>query len=224
MRKHARVLLAIATMLILLPAAFWSSASSDEVVEMVQARYNGLSTISAKFRQLSVNKASMLREQSWGKVYISKPGKMRWEYEEPERRLIVSDGNKVWTYLPEQNQVYVARLNEAYITRTPLAFLVGKGKLKEEFEIVSSPVKDEQRGLIFRLDLRPHKPQMNLSRLVLEVDGESYLIVKSDLYDSMGNLISIKFDQILIDLDLPQHLFQFSPPKSVEVVELGEGG
>jgi outer membrane lipoprotein carrier protein len=214
--------LAVAAVLVLLFPLSGGSVSADELAKKVQARYNGLKSISARFRQLSVNKVSMMKERSSGKVYISKPGRMRWEYEEPENRLIVSDGEKVWTYFPEQEQVYTARLDEGYISRTPLSFLGGKGNLEEDFEIVSSPVKDQREKLIFRMELKPRKPKMNLSRLVLEIDGESYLIVKSDLYDSLGNLISISFDNITIDPDTPEELFRFSPPENVEVIKVGE--
>ncbi len=222
MRKRKKITGATALffMLILLYAASMGTASAAEVVDKVQTRYNGLTTISAKFSQLSVNKVSMMREESRGTVYFSKPGKMRWEYEEPERRLIVSDGETVWTYLPEQNQVYVAKLSEEYISRTPLSFLIGKGNLQEEFDVNSTLVNDEQKGSLFRIDLQPKRPQLNLSKLILEVDSESYLIIKSDMYDSMGNLISISFEQIVTDPDLPPNLFQFSPPDNVEIVEV----
>lgn len=196
-------------------------AFAGEIVDMVQAKYNGVKTITAKFRQLSVNKVSTIREESRGTFYFSKPGKMRWEYEEPEQRLVVSDGEKVWTYLPEQNQVYVARLNEDHIARTPLAFLLGKGDLKKEFDITSSKIEDKERGSLFRLNLHPNVPQMNLSNLILDIDSESYLILRSDLYDSMGNLVSVKYDQIAVDAELPINLFKFTPPEKVEIVEIG---
>lgn len=221
-RHHRMFLLKVAVFVAnLLLLNSFQIASGAEIVDMVQAKYNGLKTITAKFRQLSVNKVSMIREESRGTFYFSKPGKMRWEYEEPERRLVVSDGEKVWTYLPEQNQVYVARLNEDHIARTPLAFLLGKGDLKKEFDITSSKIEDKERGSLFRLNLNPHVPQMNISNLVLDVDGESYLIVRSDLYDSMGNLISVNYERIAIDTELPPNLFKFSPPEKAEIIEVG---
>jgi outer membrane lipoprotein carrier protein len=117
----------------------------------------------------------------------------------------------------------VAELNDAYVTRTPLAFLAGKGNLKEDFKITTSTVTDDERGVIHRLDLEPNVPRMNLSRLVLEVDEKHYLVVKSDLYDSMDNLISIRFNQILMNPHIPKTFFQFTPPKGVEIINMGEG-
>ncbi len=223
MRKQlAGILLAAGVFALSLHSfSFLNPALPVEVVDLVQARYNGISTITAKFRQVSVNKVSLMEEKSWGTVYISKPGKMRWEYEKPERRLIVSDGENVWTYLPEQNQVYVASLNEEHISRTPLMFLLGKGDLKKEFDVVSPSVKkDGKKVSSYRVDLKPHTPQMNLSQLVLEVDAESYLITKSSLYDVMNNLISIKFEQIVIDSHLPDSLFRFSPPENADIINM----
>lgn len=218
-----KLFLSFGVMSALILSILLSTPAANELIDEVKARYSSINTISAKFIQYSLNKASAMREQSSGTVYISKPGKMRWEYVEPEKRLIVSDGEKVWAYLPEQGQVYVSRFNDAYLSRTPFAFFVGKGNLKDEFTITYSVIDDKDRGTIHVLDLKPHKPRMNLSRLVLNIDKKSLFIIKSDLYDLMGNLISIEFREISVDPDIPQTLFEFSPPDGVEVIQIGDG-
>ena len=84
----------------------WAVASDlTWVIQQVQGKYNQTKDFTANFQQ-STNIGSLGRSQkAHGRVYLKKPGMMRWEYEKPEEQLIVSNGKLLWIYDPSLNQV-----------------------------------------------------------------------------------------------------------------------
>ena len=81
-----------------------SNLSLDQILEGMEKRYAN-SRFFAKFFQESTIKAMEITDFASGKVYVRHPGKMRWEYEKPDRQIIITDGFKLWIYRPEDNQV-----------------------------------------------------------------------------------------------------------------------
>lgn len=192
------------------------------VVDGVQARYQETHFFQARFRQTSLLVTLGEKQESRGRVFIRKPGMMRWEYDTPERQLLVSDGLNFWVYTPKQKQVIVSRFGEAFRSKTPLAFLAGNGNIRDEFEVRwrgAPPKAEDGFSKPYRLSLIPKGPHPSLKELVLEVRKEDYLIVGSSLIDQFGNVTDIRFEKIRVDEALPQKLFTFRIPPGVEVVE-----
>ncbi len=117
----------------------------------------------AEFRQTveSPTLAGVL--ESHGKVAFEKPNRMRWDYEPPDRQTIVGDGQTLWLYQPDQQQVIKAPLSEAFEASTPVTFLAGLGHVDREFEATLD--KDEPERWV--LKLVPRK-----ERQIRHVDAE----------------------------------------------------
>ncbi|MGD9228162.1 MAG: outer membrane lipoprotein carrier protein LolA, partial [Desulfobacterales bacterium] len=81
-----------------------SNLTVDHILDRVENKYAD-SKFSADFIQKSTIKAMEITDLATGKVYIKYPGMMRWEYEKPERQIIITDADKLWIYRPEDNQV-----------------------------------------------------------------------------------------------------------------------
>jgi outer membrane lipoprotein-sorting protein len=106
----------------------------DQIVDRVEKTYAGAGDLTAHFRQTSTITAAGQVQRASGTVEVKRPGKMRWEYAEPEARLYVTDGKTFWVYTPEDKQVMVSEVGGA-LGATPLAFLMGAGTLRKEFEV-----------------------------------------------------------------------------------------
>lgn len=194
--------------------------SLDEVVNRVQARYEKTGDFSANFQQTSTL-ASLKKEQSAaGKVYIQKPGKMRWEYQSPEKQLIVSDGETVWVYNPGLGQVIENPLSNAYDSKTPALFLAGVGNLKKDFDIRFSPRQTDPQKGNYLLELMPKDPQLYLSKLEILINRDDYAVERSTAYDPQGNVITLQFSNIQTNVGLSTSIFQFKAPKGVERIHL----
>jgi outer membrane lipoprotein carrier protein len=193
----------------------------EEVIDRVQDRYEETEFLQARFRQVSTLKSIGESQSAEGRVFIRKPGRMRWEYEKPEPQILISDGENFWVYTPNQNQVIVTKAGEGIPVRAPTAFLAGKGRLRSEFEIAwsrdLSPPKDPSAET-YRLDLSPRTPHPSLERLVIEVRADDFNIVRSSVVDVFGNVTDVEFSEIVTDRPLLDDLFTFEIPHGVEIL------
>ena len=131
MSRLAVVLLAVC----LMPAVPGAQTrpSPEALARSLQQRYQGVRDFSADF--VHTYRGGVLRTQTTerGNVTIKKPGRMRWVYTAPEKKEFVSDGQKVYSYLPQDKQVIVASLPSDDQATTPALFLAGKGDIARDF-------------------------------------------------------------------------------------------
>ena len=121
---------------LVLAAAVVAPARADELADALrtlQQRYESTRTLVAKFRQEVESPTMAGKLTSNGTVSFEKPNRMRWDYAAPDRQTIVSDGETLWIYQPEEKQVLKAPLREAFQATTPVTFLGGLGHVDRDF-------------------------------------------------------------------------------------------
>src|SRR5271154_5202625 len=128
------------TVLLLMTAALPTIAPSDvhSIVAAFESHYHHARTLKAAFFERYSDGNGGVAAES-GTVYFSRPGRMRWEYESPEKKLFLVDGTNVWFYVPADHTASRAKLKESSDWRTPLALLAGNAdlsKLCRSIEIV----------------------------------------------------------------------------------------
>lgn len=188
----------------------------DQIVERVEKTYATAGDLTAHFQQTSTITAAGQVQRAGGTVEVKRPGKMRWEYTEPEARLYVTDGKTFWTYTPEDKQVMVSEVGGA-LGATPLAFLMGAGTLRKEFE-VREVRHAAAGGKTAVLDLRPRKPESSVARLLLETDVASGRIVQATVFDAVGNTVVLALSDQKLNVGLPDARFTFQAPPGVKVI------
>jgi len=207
------------SLVFLFPASIkGQTLSLDEVVAKVQEQYEMHSDFKASFLQESIIKSLGKKQQAEGVVYFKKPGKMRWVYRQPTQQEIISDGKSLWTYRPEDNQVIVARMPQAFQSKAPTTFLAGIGNLKRDFQ--ARFFKEPSSGKDYSLELIPLEAQGSLEKLFLIVERETFKILQAKVQDVMGNVTQMNFSKIQFDNHLSDSLFTFTPPKGVEVFNM----
>ena len=147
-----------------------------------------------------------------GVVSIKRPGRMRWEYKDPEPKLFVSDGRTFYFYVPADKQVIVSEQDEQRSLAGRL--LSGRGGLADEFEAsLESPLEE---GVV-RLKLVPRREQPDVERAFVDVEpsGRVRTIL---LEDVQGNRTRFRFEGVRENTGLRDELFRFEVPKGVEVV------
>jgi outer membrane lipoprotein carrier protein len=166
------------------------------------------------------------------------PPLFRWEYDQPMRQEIVSNGKTMWVYVPENHQVIQSDIDTSAQPRgdDPLAFLTGLGNLSRDFLIAwASPKHDEQGNHI--LELRPRQPSAMLQKLLVVVakdavvevtrrgkPGNTFPIHSTTVYDPSDNSTRIEFSGVRVNRRMPNSFFDFVPPAGVEVVRpTGQG-
>src|SRR5687768_12835029 len=134
MFRPALILLALCLMPALSGAQ--SRPAPDALARSLQQRYQGIRDFAADF--VHTYRGGVLRTQTTerGNVVIKKPGRMRWVYTAPERKEFISDGQKVYSYLPQDKQVMVTTMPPDDQATTPALFLAGKGDIARDFTAV----------------------------------------------------------------------------------------
>ena len=190
----------------------------DSIIEGVQDFYAQAQDLRAQFSQSYYYKVYDRKQLSEGTVYFKKPGKMRWDYQKPSKKVFVSDGELLWVYEPEENQAFKQSLAKAQLP-VALSFMSGQGKLKEAFnaKLLKSP--NEQSYL---LELIPKAHEGDYKALRLTVNRQSYQVLASTVIDPVGNSNHLTFKNLKTNLGLPNSGFQFVPPKGLRIIQ--EGG
>jgi len=201
----------------LLSANISHSLTLDEIIDRVQDRYEKTGNFQADFTQTSILNTVKQKQVSKGRVFIKKPGMMRWEYKEPEAQFIISDGKVIWFYVPIDKQVMISNVTGDIDSHSPNIFLAGSGKLRNIFNIgLESEGGISQYQYLLRLI--PKKSQPNMTKLVIGVNSEDFKIEMSTIYDIYGNQTIISFSSIEINKELSDDIFHFEVPQDVRVV------
>ena len=199
------------------PAATVERPALVRVVDGIQKVYENTANLKAKFSQTLAS--AMGKRQASGVLRLKKPGKMRWDYEKPEKKLFVTDGSLLWMYEPEDEQAFRQPLNSSQLP-AQVSFLFGKGRLSDEFDI--SYLDGQPLGgpgdLV--LKLVPKKATAQYKHLVFVVDGKSYMVKETILHDQQGGTNHIQFSAIETNLkaDMDDSRFVFTPPPNTKII------
>ncbi|MFW5966384.1 MAG: LolA family protein [Persicimonas sp.] len=187
--------------------------SADEVAERVQNFYKKTEDYHARFEQTYTDVAADSTDKSQGRVYFKKPGKMRWDYYDDgfdqREKVLVSDGKAFWIYEYEFEQAFKECLEESQLP-TSLKFLMGQGNLLEEFDI---EFDDDSTASEPILELEPKEATSKYSKLVFELDPESFQVRKTTVFDPYGNTNEIRFREAKVNKNLPDSGFDFDVPE-----------
>jgi outer membrane lipoprotein carrier protein len=191
----------------------------DEAVSALEQAQRKVTDLKATFRQTAVNKALNQTIEARGTLYLKKPGRLRWEYQTPTPQEIVSDGTRLWIYTPELKQVNVSAAPAALVGPAG-SFLQGLGQVREHFDprFLNPAQPVDAEGLVV-LDLAPKRPQPLLARLIVSVDPRTWLVRQAIVHDELGNTVTVRFGDTVVNSGLSDSLFVFVPPPGVAVVQ-----
>jgi outer membrane lipoprotein carrier protein len=216
----AALRIAITLLLLGLPAGLAAALTLEEAVRGLEGAYGRLTDLRAEFSQTSFNKSLNATIPAQGALYLKKGGKLRWEYTEPTKQEIVSDGKTLWVYTPDLNQVNTGPAPEA-LAGPAGSFLAGLGRLREHFGVrVLNPAQPVDGEGHVVLDLAPKRPLPTLSRLILAVEPQAWEIRRAVVYDQFENTVTMRFTRVAVNSGLNDRLFSFVPPPGVATVPL----
>jgi outer membrane lipoprotein carrier protein len=192
-----------------------ASADSElarSVLRRVEERHARTSDLVARFSQ-SYRSGMLGREiVERGVVSIKRPGRMRWEYKDPEPKLFVSDGKTFYFYVPADRQVIVSEQDEQRSLAARL--LSGRGGLADEFK--ASMEEPLEEGVL-RVKLVPLEEQADVQKAFLDVEP-SGRIRSILLEDVQGNRTRFRFESVRENTGVSDDQFRFTVPEGVEVI------
>lgn len=167
-------------------------------------------TLEANFEQTLRTYSGEVLQQTVGKFYLSRPGKFRWNYQTPYEQIIVSDGERIWIYDVDLQQVTVQQQTDS-LPVTPMALLEDSSTLHQNFNIL--PL-DEQAG-VYRLKLLSKTKESDFGEIVIGLDSKGLRFMQ--LHDQFEQVTDIVFSDISTNTKLSKDIFKFIPPEGVDV-------
>lgn len=184
----------------------------DALARDLQARYQSIRDFSANFVQSYRAGVLKTQTQESGNVAVKKPGKMRWTYTKPERKELVSDGRKIYWYVPEDKQVVVRDVTDQ--ASTPDLFLSGKGDIARDF--TPSHAESTIAGTL-ALKLVPRRTEPEYEYLVIAFDATSLQLRALTTRDHQGGESVLTFTNMKENRGLSDKDFVFTVPRGVTV-------
>ncbi|HLG58510.1 MAG TPA: outer membrane lipoprotein carrier protein LolA [Vicinamibacterales bacterium] len=192
--------------------------SPEALAKALQQRYQGIRDFSADFVQTYRGGVLRTETREQGTVTVKKPGRMRWIYVKPERKEFVSDGLKVYSYIPQDKQVIVSTVPPDNEAATPALFLAGKGDFVRDF--TSSSAESPLTGTV-GLKLTPRKTEPDYDYLIVSVDPKTLQIRALTTRDRQGGQSTLTFSNLKENTGISDKEFAFRVPRGVDVITNG---
>ena len=180
-------------------------------IDQLHQFLQGTRTLKAEFAQSVISKSGRKPQLSSGLLAISRPGKLRWEILKPYPQLVVGDGEKIWIYDPELQQVTVRQAGQA-VSGSPAALLAGSNELEKNFSLKEI---GEAEGMTW-VEATPKAGDSGFEKVRLGLVGSD--LKAMELQDSFGQTTHIRFSRLERNPALPAATFKFTPPAGVDVV------
>jgi outer membrane lipoprotein carrier protein len=215
------LLFSFATLGVFCAFAFaFADISVEAAVAGLQQRYAKVESLSAEFRQNYTGPG--IEQSESGKVYMKRPGLMRWEYQQPETRIFIADGRETWLYAPADRQVTVRAVNPEELRNTPLQLLLGQAQILKSFTAAWDGTTRPKYQDSSLLRLTPRAAQSEYSAIVVEYDTRSFDLRRIIIRESSGNTSEFLLTNLAANPKLDKKLFEFKAPKGIELIRIDD--
>ncbi|HVH55929.1 MAG TPA: outer membrane lipoprotein chaperone LolA [Vicinamibacterales bacterium] len=201
---------------VLVASADARQQTAQAVAAALQAKYDTVRDFSADFTQQWESGVLKRKITERGKLQVKKPGKMRWDYTDPEKKLFVSDGAKIYFWVPADNQVTRSAVPKQDEATTAILFLVGKGNLTRDFTVSFAP--NAPSGT-YALRLDPKLRERDYEWLNLVVDQKTLQIRSLAAADRQGSQSKYEFSNFKENRGISDSTFAFKIPKGADVID-----
>ncbi len=211
-RKRSEIFALFAAFALFALNAFPGSVQAA-ALDKLKAFVEGTKSGKADFVQTVMSKSGRKPQVAAGSMMFFRPGKFRWTYDKPYYQLIVGDGERLWVYDRDLNQVSTKKLSAA-LGSSPAALLAGDNALEKNFELKEGGSAD---GIEW-VDAQPKTQDSGFLQMRIGFVGDTLRAM--ELTDSFGQVTTIAFEKFERNPVLAGSLFRFTPPKGADV--LGE--
>lgn len=199
-----------------------SSASTsinnlDAVINGLQAKYSKMSGLRANFVQI-YNGSDGRRLRESGSLLLKRPGKARWDYSSPERKIFVSDGKNIFFYVYGERRATKAAVKQSVDPQIPFLFLLGRGNLRRDFkkiEIAENESPSAPGNLV--LLLVPKRAPEEFRQLLAEVDPQSFSVRRLVIFERNGSRMDFLLSNVRENHVSSDSEFKFTPPAGVTI-------
>ena len=173
--------------------------------------FSELKTMEARFVQTLLDKKHTILEESDGLLWVSRPGRFRLEYYKPYEQEYVADGEKVWVYDKDLEQITV-RDQQEMLGNTPAMLLSGAEPVQKKFHLKEL---GHHEGFDW-LELKPRNKDSNFESIRLAMEGD--IVRAMEMHDALGQTTRLYFHEVRRNPPIAAERFRFEPPEGVDVI------
>ena len=188
------------------------AASSETAVQQLNAQLQAMNSLSAHFKQTIHDHTGILLQQAEGSLTVKRPRRFHWLTEQPYKHLVVTDGQQLWLYDIDLEQI-TQQTFTADLDKTPALLLSGEVKqISQQYQVSVTEAAD--KTLTFTLI--PNQPDNLFTQLSIRFNNRQLLGMT--LKDSFEQLTTIVFSDLKLNADIADSLFNFVPPDGIDVI------
>jgi outer membrane lipoprotein carrier protein len=189
---------------------------APQVVAGFQSWLDGTRDLQGSFEQALVSGALGAGLEERGRLYVKRPGRMRWDYRDPDTKVAIVDGDRTWLYLEEESQLFLGRLEG---DGDLLSILIAAERPINglfESDLVATP--DDGGDGAYLLRLRPIPAAESFDLVVISLRPPRFAVESAEVLDAAGNRMLYRFSRFRRNKGLPEALFRFDPPDGTTIV------
>ena len=195
------------------PALPANDADLARLLKGIEQRYNSAKSLQVSFNE-SYSVGGRQRPSESGTLTLRKPGRMRWDYQNPPGKLFLSDGKQVYLYTPQDKKVERLKLKDPDDYRAPLAFLLGKLDFSREFQ----DFKWKAAGADYDLTAKARSQNLPYDSMEMLVTPD-YRIKKLVVTGQDGSLLTFLFDAERVNPRVDDTIFRFHMPEGAKFAD-----
>ncbi|MBF0158358.1 MAG: outer membrane lipoprotein chaperone LolA [Magnetococcales bacterium] len=189
------------------------AAETGQAVERLQRFTDQLKSIEGEFVQQIEEEGSRQLRENTGHFVAAKPGRFRWDYQQPFKQLVVSNGEEIWYYEPDLRQATRSTAKALY--ETPAAFLVSGVRIAEMFDW---EVKTNSHWQVPAIHLKPKRDDKSIHEIAIALDPQQERLLGLMVADTMGHRSWFTFNHMRTNQPIDSKQFNFIPPKEVDII------
>ena len=179
--------------------------------ERLDRFFEKVDTFKASFIQVVLDENLLALEESSGLLWIARPGRFRWDYESVHRQSIVADGEVLWLYDVELEQV-TRRAQESAIGQTPAVLLSGGQQYRKDYNVTILG----RQGAVYWISLVPKLSDGSFAEIQLGFEGETLRLIQ--LLDELNQITRVTLANVVENEPISDSVFRFIPPTGVDVI------
>jgi len=191
------------------------SAQAGQGLDGLDSFLKNMKTLQGEFVQIQFNADRRETQRASGTLELSRPGKFRWLYTQPYHQELVADGESLWIYDQDLEQVTQKPLLQA-TAQAPIMLLLEKKSLDKDYLLTEL---GNDQGLDW-VGLKPRKDEADVREVKLAF--EKKMLARMQLTDAFGQITLIEFKEMQLNPKLAEGVFSFVPPAGVDVVRAAQ--
>lgn len=187
------------------------SAAADAGAVLIDEFLHTVESLEARFEQHITDTEGEVVERGSGMLWLQRPSRFRWRYDEPFEQVIVADGKNLWMHDIDLDTYTVTPLDDA-VASTPAMLLGGDRTVRDHFRVLDHFTED---GLAW-VALAPVDEGTDFRRVLIGFDGA--VPARLEFLDGLNHTTHLTLHDIVVNERIPARMFRFSPPRGAAVI------